>query len=162
MKNNLWDFAVRLYGMPGIADACLSLQEESGVDVPVLLFSAWLADRSVPLPESEMLRIAAVVADWQQEVVLPLRTIRRRLKSGPRPAPDQQTESLRNTIKGAELSAERIELATLEAVGLTLSKAEEADPVANMMSVARYYRAAEPDERAKAAIGLVAKALARI
>lgn len=39
----LWDFALRLYGARGVGKACLLLQDESGVDVPVLLFSAWLA-----------------------------------------------------------------------------------------------------------------------
>lgn len=158
---NLWDFAVRLYGMPGVADACLALQEECGVDVPVLLFSAWLAGRSVALSPSEARRIAAVVADWHREVVVPLRTVRRRLKSGPRPAPDQKTESLRNTIKGAELSAERIELALLEAEGLSLSKTGKTDPVENMMTVVRYYRTCEPDESAADAIGLIAQTLAQ-
>lgn len=158
---NLWDFAVRLYGMPGVADACLSLQGECGVDVPVLLFAAWLADRSIPLSAPEMQRIAAVVADWHREVVVPLRTVRRRLKSGPRPAPDQKTENLRNTIKGAELSAERIELAVLEAEGLSLSRTGKSDPVENMMVVVRYYRAGEPDERAAAVIGVIAQALAQ-
>ncbi|MEZ2126473.1 MULTISPECIES: TIGR02444 family protein [unclassified Sinorhizobium] len=157
---NLWDFAVRLYGMPGVADTCLALQEECGVDVPVLLFSAWLADRSVALSAPEMRRIATVVADWHREVVVPLRTVRRRLKFGPRPAPDQKTESLRNTIKGAELSAERIELTLLEAEGLSLSSTGKSDPVENMMTVVRYYRGCEPDERAVAAIGLIARLLA--
>lgn len=158
---NLWDFAVRLYGMPGVADACLALQEECGVDVPVLLFSAWLAGRSVALSAPEIRRIAAAVADWHREVVVPLRTVRRRLKSGPRPAPDQKTESLRNTIKGAELSAERIELAILEAEGLRLSRTGKSGPVENMMVVVRYYGDGEPDDSGVAAIGLIARALAQ-
>ena len=40
----LWDFAVRLYAEPGVGEACLALQDRFGVDVPLLLWAAWLGD----------------------------------------------------------------------------------------------------------------------
>jgi len=46
--------------------------------------------------------------------VRPLRSVRRRLKSGPPPAPNAISEALRARVESVELEAERIELAILE------------------------------------------------
>ncbi|MEY9626629.1 TIGR02444 family protein [Sinorhizobium fredii] len=110
-RQGLWDFALQLYAAPGVGEACLTLQDECRVDVPLLLFSAWLSKQSVALTSSDLARIDGIVADWRSEVVQPLRAVRRRLKSGPYPAPTTVTEALRNGVKGVELSSEKIELA---------------------------------------------------
>lgn len=161
-RQGLWDFALRLYAAPAVGDACLILQDESGVDVPLLLFSAWLTKHSVPLTDAELVRIDGLVADWRNEVVRPLRVIRRRLKSGPRPAPTKETETLRNGVKGVELSSERIELAILEAEGEALIAlgGGSGDTADNLACVLRYFRGSEPDAKAAEALALVEKALA--
>ena len=158
----LWDFAVRLYGAPGVGEACLVLQDESGVDVPVLLFSGWLARNSVALSPAEIARIDALVADWHNEVVKPLRSVRRQLKSGPYPAPTKETEMLRNGVKAAELNSEKIELAVLEAEGKALLATDRStgDAAGNLRSVVTFFRGAEPDERAAAALAVIENALA--
>ena len=46
MPSDLWDFAQRLYGRPGVEHACLQLQE-AGADVCLLLCGAWLQQRGV-------------------------------------------------------------------------------------------------------------------
>ncbi|MGK6314233.1 TIGR02444 family protein [Neorhizobium sp. DT-125] len=164
-RERLWDFALRLYAAPDVADACLVLQDESGVDVPVLLFSAWLAKKhSVPLSEAELARIDGLVADWRNEVVKPLRTIRRRLKNGPYPAPTKETEALRNGVKGAELNSEKIELAVLETEGETLIAAgsRSGDAGENLSRVLRYFRGPEPDAKACEALAAVERALAAL
>jgi hypothetical protein len=56
------------------------------------------------------------VAAWQDEIVRPLRAIRRRLKSGPLPAPSAARDELRTRIQAAELECERIELLQLESL----------------------------------------------
>jgi uncharacterized protein (TIGR02444 family) len=38
-----WRFSLRLYRAPGVGDACIVLQEETGVDVNLLLFLLWQA-----------------------------------------------------------------------------------------------------------------------
>lgn len=157
----LWDFALRLYGAPGVGEACLLLQDESGVDVPVLLFSAWLAKNSVALSPTEVARIDGLVADWRNEVVKPLRAVRRRLKSGPHPAPTPETETLRNSVKAVELSSEKIELAVLEAEGQALMTADGStgDAAGNLRNVVMFFRGAEPDERAATALAVIESAL---
>ncbi len=37
----LWTFACAFYGRPGVAAACLALQDEGGADVPLLLYLIW-------------------------------------------------------------------------------------------------------------------------
>ena len=38
-----WRFSLRFYRQPRVADACIALQEEAGVDVNLLLFLLWHA-----------------------------------------------------------------------------------------------------------------------
>jgi uncharacterized protein (TIGR02444 family) len=160
----LWDFALRLYGTPGVGEACLLLQDESGVDVPVLLFCAWLAKNSVALSPPEIARIDGLVADWRNEVIEPLRAVRRRLKSGPHPAPIPETETLRNGVKAVELSSERIELAVLEVEGQALMAADGStgDAAGNLRNVVRFFRGAVPDERTATALAVIENALAAL
>ncbi|UIK08211.1 TIGR02444 family protein [Neorhizobium galegae] len=160
----LWDFALRLYGAPGVSEACLLLQDESGVDVPVLLFSAWLAKNSVALSPTEIARIDGLVANWRNEVIEPLRAVRRRLKNGPHPAPTEETQTLRNGVKAVELGSERIELAVLEAEGQALMAADgpTGDAAGNLRNVVRFFRGAEPDERTATALAVIENALAAL
>jgi uncharacterized protein (TIGR02444 family) len=163
-RQGLWDFALKLYGAPHVGEACLVLQDESGVDVPVLLFSAWLAKNGIVLTAEEIIRIDGLVKDWRDEVVKPLRAIRRRLKTGPLPAPTKETETLRNGVKGVELSSEKIELAILEAEGeaLIAGGRSSGHTPANLTLTLRHYRGVEPDANAVDALMTVQKALAAL
>lgn len=163
-RTGLWDFALRLYAAPGVGEACLVLQDESGIDVPVLLFSAWLAKQSMALTEAELVRIDGLVFEWRNEVVKPLRAIRRRLKNGPYPAPTKETETLRNGVKGVELNSEKIELAVLEAEGKTLiaARAGSGDASGNLARVLGHFRGSEPDARAAEALAVVERALSTL
>lgn len=164
-NNGLWNFALTLYGAPGVGDACLNLQDESGVDVPVLLFALWLASNSVELTENELRRIDGLIEAWREEVVRPLRTIRRRLKEGPHPAPSTDTDALRNGIKAAELNSEKIELSLLEAEGRALMSGElrKTDVASyNATTVVRYYRKSEIDQDGRTAIEAILAAFRQI
>jgi uncharacterized protein (TIGR02444 family) len=109
-----WRFAVRLYGLPGVADACLLLQDRLGVDVNILLLAAYAAaERGIALEAGDVRDMDSAVASWRSAIVAELRKLRRRLKSGPEPAPCGVTERLRSEIQSAELHAEQIEQAVL-------------------------------------------------
>jgi uncharacterized protein (TIGR02444 family) len=109
-----WSFALSLYGRPGIADACLLLQERLGADVCLLLFALFLArEHGAVLEASDLESLDCAIANWRREVIYPLRSVRRRMRSGPQPAPGPATEPLRQQIKAAEIRAEQIELAAL-------------------------------------------------
>ncbi len=115
LADGLWYFAVALYGRPGMADLCLELQDRHGMDVPLLLWAAWVgAARDHALTPGELAAADAAVAPWRRDVVAPLRAVRRRLKQGPLPlAPTAGSDSLRDRVKALELEAERLQLAEL-------------------------------------------------
>lgn len=106
---DLWSFSLSVYDAPGVADACLAAQDGHGADVNLLLWAAWLAAQGHLLTAEELAEAQAATDPWRDEVVRPLRAIRRRLKTGPAPAPDAITDPLRQQIKAAELEAERVQ-----------------------------------------------------
>ena len=105
-----WAFALDVYARPGIADACLSLQNEAGVDVMMLLVIAFAAARlRILLTPAEIHELDEACRPWREQIVWPLRAIRSGLKSGPMPAPSSDTEQFRSKIKTVELAAERLQ-----------------------------------------------------
>lgn len=114
--DSLWEYANRLYAAPGVAEACLRLQDESGVDVCVLLLLLWLAQQRRAVRDTQVQMILRTSAEWREHIVQPLRGVRRRLKSPPTLVDAADSEVLRATIKAAELRAERLELNALQAL----------------------------------------------
>jgi uncharacterized protein (TIGR02444 family) len=110
LEADSWAFALRIYARPLVADACLRLQDEAGVDVMMFLIIAFAAVRHhVLLTTSEVRDLDEACRPWREQIVHPLRAVRGRLKSGPLPAPSRETEPFRSTIKAAELAAERLQ-----------------------------------------------------
>jgi uncharacterized protein (TIGR02444 family) len=128
MDGDLWRFALSFYRQPEVAPACLALQEEVGVDVGILIFVVFAAARGVELSDADLDEADRLVTGWRSEVVVPLRRLRRQLKTGPAPAPTTVTDALRGKIKSIELEAEQIELSLLEN-WLTSRDRKTADPV---------------------------------
>ena len=110
LEADCWAFALQIYAQPGVADACLRLQDEAGVDVMMSLATVFAAVRHrVLMTPSEIGELDDVCRPWREQIVQPLRAIRTRLKGGPLPAPGHATEPFRSTIKAAELAAERLQ-----------------------------------------------------
>ena len=98
-------------------EACLHLQNRHDLDVNLVLFAAFVgAERGQSLTESNLKAARARVDAWHREVVRPLRAVRKRLKTGPPPAPDGITAHLRRWIQQVEIEAELIELDELGAL----------------------------------------------
>ena len=113
----LWDWTLAAYGRPGVPEACLDLQDRYGRNTSFLLWAAW-AESQGRTPDDALLASAAVVArSWEQEVLGPLREVRRVLKPVRPPVDDTAREALREDVKATELRAERLLMETLE--GLT-------------------------------------------
>jgi uncharacterized protein (TIGR02444 family) len=105
-----WAFALHLYAQPGVADACLKLQDDAGLDVMMSLMIVFAAVRHrVLLTPAEIRDLDEACRPWREQIVHPLRAVRIRLKTGPSPAPGSATEPFRSTIKAAELAAERLQ-----------------------------------------------------
>lgn len=101
MSNPFWEYSLSAYAAPGVADACLSAQDDCGVDVNLLLYAAWLSHNGQLLTEEHLTGLEAAVRDWRVRAVEPLRRLRRDLKSLP------GAQDLREQVKALELSAER-------------------------------------------------------
>jgi uncharacterized protein (TIGR02444 family) len=110
LEADSWAFALDIYARPGVADACLSLQNEAGVDVMMLLAIAFAAVKlRILLTPAEIRELDEACRPWREQIVWPLRAIRSGLKSGPLPAPSSETEQFRSKIKTVELAAERLQ-----------------------------------------------------
>lgn len=111
-NEDLWAFSLRVYAGDGVASACLWLQDHRDVDVNVLLYCCWLGGRGVTLDNQSIAMARQVVAPWAQAVVQQLRTTRRWIKeqllAGDGQA-DPDYVALRESIKAAELEAERLQ-----------------------------------------------------
>ncbi len=97
-----WAFALDLYRRPGVSQACLLLQDTAGADITLLLFVLFVAEtHRTMLAPADLAGLDGAVAPWRDEVIRPLRSLRRRVRSGPAPAPGPATEALRDRIKAA-------------------------------------------------------------
>jgi uncharacterized protein (TIGR02444 family) len=107
-----WAFALALYGKPGVAESCLLLQDQFGVDVNVLLIALYCAAKGAGVPSQPWLRAADdSIADLRAKVIMPLRQARRDIKGLVEAS--EQTESIRKRVKGLELEGEQLEQALL-------------------------------------------------
>jgi uncharacterized protein (TIGR02444 family) len=104
-----WRFSLRFYRQPEVADACIALQEQAGVDVNLLLFLLWHATARRALSAAEISDLEARIAPWRNVTVVPLRSMRRALKSPPALVGGAAAELFRTKIKAAELEAERLQ-----------------------------------------------------
>jgi uncharacterized protein (TIGR02444 family) len=141
--SDFWDWAFVAYEKPGVAEACLILQDHFEQNIPVLLWGAWNATTGRK-PDEETLEAACDMARaYDRVVVAPLRAMRRTLKS---PIPDIETEhreALRAKVKGLELDAERrlmLELADLSPP----ATGAERRPIDGLVETARLWATVVP------------------
>ncbi|MEN0038318.1 MAG: TIGR02444 family protein [Cellvibrio sp.] len=104
--SGLWEFSLDLYARPGVANQCLQLQDEQGVNVNLLLWCAWLDARGLILDAGRLHSAQKRIRGWDEHYVVPLRQLRRRMKVefG---VEDASIEAVRTQIKQAELLAEK-------------------------------------------------------
>ncbi len=108
---SFWAWSVEIYARPGVAEACLALQDQRGVDVNLLLLGLWLAARGQALPSQTAADLADHAESWQRVVVGPLRGVRRSLKTR---ETDPAVAELRREVAAVELAAERLLQTELE------------------------------------------------
>lgn len=79
-KPGFWAFSLTLYDRPGVAEACLALQDGFGADVNLLLLGFWRARQGYAgWAPGEIDRVLAAAAPVTA-ALLPLRAARRALK----------------------------------------------------------------------------------
>jgi uncharacterized protein (TIGR02444 family) len=109
-----WDWALEVYAREGVADACLTLQDAHGQNVPLLLWALW-ASREGRSPDDAVLSEAAGLARrWETTAVAPLRAVRRDLKQDVEGFPAAERLAFRDHVKAVELEGERVLMRNLE------------------------------------------------
>jgi uncharacterized protein (TIGR02444 family) len=124
-----WRFSLQFYRLPKVADACIALQEEAGVDVNLLLFLLWHARQRRRLSTADVAALEAKIGPWRDLTVIPLRSVRRALKSPPALVAAPAADSFRNRIKAVELEAERLQQESMYALaplGAEVASTDEA------------------------------------
>jgi uncharacterized protein (TIGR02444 family) len=100
-----WRFSLALYARPGVAPACLVLQDQHGRDVNLMLFCCWLGASGRGRLDRDALDAAdRSVTGWRHDVVEPLRTARRAIKAAALP----DSDGIYAKVKAVELEAERL------------------------------------------------------
>lgn len=132
---DFWDWSLSAYRADGAERRLLALQDDCGLNVNILLWCAYIADRYAP-PEDIVLRKAIDLAgSWSREVTGPVRAARRAAKSPPRQAPPDQAAALYGRLQAVELDAERIEQALL--AGLAADALAPRREASNALSACR-------------------------
>lgn len=162
--NHFWQFSLDFYERDGVAAACLTLQDHLGLDVNILLYAAWLASQGRTASVADFEQVDLLIAPWREEVIRPLRRIRRWLKE---PGPDASVGSIREYragIKSAELEAEKIVQDMIFASHLRLQKPDGDGPGDIRRALSNYLkmRAVSPDSDAARELDAIYAAFDRL
>lgn len=99
--NLLWQYSLAVYRCEGVETLLLRLQDEFAADINLLLCCCWLGQTKRQLSEQQVVELDAAVANWRQQCMLPLRSIRRYVKA------ERGSNDLYQQFKNLELVAER-------------------------------------------------------
>jgi uncharacterized protein (TIGR02444 family) len=110
-----WRFSLNYYRQAGVAEACIALQDDYGVDVNLMLFLLWLAANGQQMSLENIKELDQAVRDWRDLTIIPIREVRRGLKGAPTFVEAGKQEAFRTKIKAIELEAERLQQEALYA-----------------------------------------------
>lgn len=100
-----WRFSLAFYALPDVAKALIALQDRDGLDVNLMLFALWLGiSGRGRLSDHALLAAERAAGTVRDEIVNPLRTLRRKLKR----YPDDDIQRLREGVKALELAGEKL------------------------------------------------------
>jgi uncharacterized protein (TIGR02444 family) len=145
-KSPFWRFSVKFYAEPGVAQACIDLQDQAGVDVNILFFLLWNATQNRALDNTEVAELERSIGAWRDMAVTPIRDVRRALKSPPPIMAPDIAEAFRTRIKAVELEAERLQQEAMYGLAQSgrLGRAAASPVEAARGSVAAYEAALRP------------------
>jgi len=81
LDNPFWQFSLKIYQHEKVKEACLSFQNQEGINVNLLLLCCWLAYGVEEISQFEFHQACSRITAWQQQVTHPLRQIRQYLKT---------------------------------------------------------------------------------
>lgn len=107
-----WNFALSVYAYEAQRNVFLRLQDEYGLDVPMLLWCLWQGSQGIVVSRGVMAQARDFSLDWRTKHVEPLRALRRAWKdeTGGKAGP---LEDARQAVARAEQAVERTQMMTL-------------------------------------------------
>lgn len=143
-----WRYSLELYAREGMSRALLALQDRHGADVNLLLYCCWMAMSGRGRLSAVGLRRAdAAIAGWRDDVTLPLREVRRRIKGSPERWTLPGASDVRRRVLETEIASERVTQGILERVETSPGRSEGGpdDARASLLSYLEVI-GVEPDE----------------
>ena len=141
-----WRFSLHFYARPGVADACLALQDQRGADVNLLLFLLWRSLSRRSFSADAVRALDEKIRDWRETVVIPLRALRRSLKQGATLVGPAVAEPFRARVKALELEAERVQQEAMAGlVGSAVDETAGSSDEAARISIAAYQSVSSRD-----------------
>lgn len=115
LEHPFWNFSLAVYSTEGVPAELVALQDTFDLDVNIVLFCLWLGfEKGVRLSTEQLDSIYARSTPWHLDTVVPLRGVRRYLKTGTAAqSVAQRAAELRMQVKRLELLSEQIEQAIL-------------------------------------------------
>jgi uncharacterized protein (TIGR02444 family) len=157
-----WRFSLVFYRQAGVAEACIALQDDCGVDVNLMLFLLWLAAGGRQLSIDNIKELDATVRDWRELTIIPIRAVRRQLKAAPTLVEAAKQEAFRTKIKAIELEAERLQQEALYARSRSAPRGSAARPPAAARANLAAYERALGTRFAEAAVDRLVSAFAAL
>ncbi len=148
---SLWDWTLAAYGRPGTPQATLALQDGHGQNTSFLLWAVWAQVDDPAL----LARAADITRRWSETALVPIRNVRIALKGPVEGVDEAAKNALRETVKTAELAAEKLLMESLEALVGTGWRGS-ASPDAALAAATKAWGVPAPAE----ALGVLARALA--
>jgi uncharacterized protein (TIGR02444 family) len=158
-----WRFSLRYYRQPGVGEACIALQDGAGIDVNLLLFLLWQASQGRTFSVADVDHLNSQIGPWRRMTVMPLREIRRALRSPPALVEAATAEAFRTRIKAVELEAERLQQEAMYQMARSLTLGR---PAASPQDAARdslaAYEATSAEPFSKPAVETLLAVFARL
>tara|TARA_R110002049_G_scaffold43726_2_gene128633 strand:+ start:938 stop:1462 length:525 start_codon:yes stop_codon:yes gene_type:complete len=108
LDNPFWQFSLKQWQNKALQQQLLSLQNNQGYRVNLLLISMWLSFEYKDI-RPHLNNLITKSSEWHEQIVTPIRQARQAI---PAPQP-QQSLSLKSQLQACELQAEQIEQAIL-------------------------------------------------
>jgi len=106
-------FSIAVYGESTVSDACLWLQDEFGIDVNFLLFVLFCGHRGYAITVDDIERLENHLRPWRENVVRPMRRVRRWLKQQTNYA---DVDTIRQPLLALEIECEKRQQRMMESL----------------------------------------------
>ena len=70
-KSPFWQFSIKFYAVPGVAEACIALQDQAKVDVNILFYLLWNATQGRAFNAADVTEIERRIGPWRDIAVVP-------------------------------------------------------------------------------------------